>query len=68
MHPYDVRKRKIVFEERLGEYDESDSSGGAEGYVFKVRINSQPFALKMVTLCSYQHHPTPLTGSVVQVL
>lgn len=66
MHPYNDHNPKIEFEERLGEYDMSDSSG-SEGYVFKVRINSQPFALKMVNLCSLSYHFTSLTRSPVQI-
>lgn len=47
MHPYGDPNPEIEFEERL---DDSN-----EGNVFKVKINSQPFALKVVNLYSFSY-------------
>ena len=51
LQAYAGRTDQIEWLERLDEYrdDSSSNSAGSEGYVFKVRIDSKLYALKVVS-------------------
>ncbi|KAJ9646641.1 hypothetical protein H2199_002690 [Coniosporium tulheliwenetii] len=57
MHPYEDRNPKIEFESLLG-----DSNTASHSHVFKVLLNSRPFALKMRLIQAQFRFFDPLTA------